>query len=128
MIFKKLLGLVAAAAAIATAAVLCVVTLAFALFAALSPVIGAAWAYASVAAAALLVVAVALLATHRHKEKTPEHGDPDMVGQLFELARKRPLIAAAAAAAAGAVLLRNPGVLTGILAAYLGPKPPRKPR
>lgn len=119
--------MMAAVAAIGAAAVVVVVALSFALYAALRDVIGPAWAATAVAGAfALLAVILALLMTRKANPKPVKGDDQNLTSRLIELARERPLVAAGAMAAAVAVVVRNPRILTAIAAAALANrKPPR---
>lgn len=110
--------MMAAAAAIAAAAVVCVVALAFALYAALRDVIGPAWSSAAVAGAALVIAAILAFVLTRKAHPKPVRGDDqNLTSRLIELARERPLVAAGAMAAAVAVVVRNPRILTAIATA-----------
>ncbi|WP_309603978.1 hypothetical protein [Phenylobacterium sp.] len=137
MIFRKAVGLVVAFAAIAAAAGVCVVALAFALYAAVRDLIGPAWGAASVAATfALIALVAALVVTRKARPPKPVQGAPpeSLAAKLIDLARERPLVAAGAAAAVVAVMVRNPKILAPIIAAALASrtpparKPPKPPR
>ncbi|HEX3700007.1 MAG TPA: hypothetical protein VHV27_04970 [Phenylobacterium sp.] len=120
--------MIAAVAALAAAAVVCVIALAFALYAALRDVIGPAWAAAAVAgAAALIAIIAALLLTRKAKPKPVPGDQQNLTARLIELARERPLVAAGAMAAAVAVVVRNPRILTAIVSAAFASRRPRKP-
>ena len=137
MIFRKAVGLVVAFTAIAAAAAVCIVALAFALYAAIRDQIGPAWGAASVAATfALIALVAALVVTRKARPPKPSHGaQPEsLAGKLIDLARERPLVAAGAAAAVVAVMVRNPKILAPIVAAAFAsrtptarkhPKPPK---
>jgi predicted permease len=119
LILRKALSLIVAISAMATAAAVCVIAAAFALYALLRDQLtpaGAAAVVALLAAALAAIIALAALLKMRSRPQTRE--DESLVGRLIELARERPIIAAGAAAAAGFVLLRNPGLL--ITAAMAG--------
>jgi hypothetical protein len=120
MVFRKFVGLIAAFAAIAAAAAICMVALAFAIYAGLRDIIGPAWAAAAVAG---IVAFIALKA-----QPKPVRGDSqNLTAKLIELARERPLVALAAVAAAATVMLKNPRILTAIIAAAFAtrPSPPK---
>ena len=131
MIFRKVVGLVAAFAAIAAAAVVCVVALAFSLYAAVREYVGPAWGAAAVAlTVALMAVILAFLVTRKARPPKPVKGDGDnLAARLIDLARERPLVALAAVGAAAAVIVRNPRVLSAVIAAFFaGKPPPTKPK
>jgi Na+/melibiose symporter-like transporter len=130
VIFRRVVGLVAAIAAIAAAAVVCVIALAFAEYAAVREYLGAAWGAAAVAASvAVMALILAFMVTRKARPK-PVKGDGDnLTAKLIELARERPLVALAAVGAAATVVIRNPRILTAVLAAAFAPRsgpPPKK--
>ena len=120
--------MMAAVAALAAAAVVCVIALAFAMYAALRDLIGPAWSAAAVAGAAALIALILAFALTRKAKPKPVRGDQqNLSARLIELARERPLVAAGAMAAAVAVVIRNPRILTAIAtAAFASRKPPPK--
>lgn len=129
MIIRKIvLALVAAAAILAASGVL-VVAAAFALFALVRPVLGAAGAAGVVClAAGLLIGLIGLIAGLqasgvRRKLARSREGAPSVLDQLIELARERPLVSGGAVIAAAALAIRNPMVLAGIVKAVLSRKP-----
>lgn len=127
MIFRKFVGLIAAFAAIAAAAAVCIVALAFALYAGLRDVIGPAWASAGVAGAVALIALIIAFAVTRKARPKPVKGDSqNLTAKLVELARERPLVAAGAVAAAAAVAIKNPRILTAIIAAAFANRPAPK--
>jgi len=114
---------VAAAAAIAAAAAVSVAAAAFALFAALSPLVGPAWSAAIVAAAfAVLVLIAGLIARaradggRRHHEAAP---DASLVQKAVELAKEHPILATGVALGAGVYALRNPKMVAAVVAAFM---------
>ncbi|WP_421934040.1 hypothetical protein [Phenylobacterium sp.] len=119
MILKKALLYVSAVSALAAAAAVCVVALAFALYAAVLPMAGPAWAAVAVAGAAALLMGlcalVLLVKAHPPKfGKQPE--ERDILTKMIDLAREKPIVAASAILAAGAVALRNPKIVATLLA------------
>jgi uncharacterized membrane protein len=122
-------GLVAAIAAIAAAAVVCVVALAFSLYAAVRDLIGPAWGAAAVAlTVALMALVLAVLVTRKARPKPVKGDSENLTAKLIELARERPLVAVAAVGAAAAVVIRNPRILTAVIAAVLAPRPDQPPK
>ena len=129
MIFKRVVGLVAAMAAIAAAAVVCVVALAFSLYAAVRDLIGPAWGAAAVAlTAALIALILAAVVTRKARPKPVKGDSENLTAKLIELARERPLVAVAAVGAAAAVVIRNPRILTAVIAAVFAPRPAQPPK
>lgn len=130
MILKKAIFYTAGVAAISAAASVCVVALAFALHAALSPSIGAAWASAAVAGAAALLIAIlagllfAIGKGPRPSSKAPE--PRDLTSRVMELARDKPWVAAGAIAAAAAVVLKNPKITATIISAVMAGRASKK--
>jgi len=122
-------GLVAAIAAIAAAAVVCVIALAFAEYAAVRDYLGPAWGAAAVSATVAVIALILAYVVTRKARPKPVKGDPDnLTAKLIDLARERPLVAVAAVGAAAAVVVRNPRVLTAILAAAFAPRPGPPPK
>lgn len=133
MIFGKVAGWVAAFAAIGAAAAICMVAAAFAVYAGLRDLIGPAWAAAAVAGiVALAALIIALIVFRKARPKLAKDEPPSLTAKLIDLARERPLIAAgavtAAAAAAVVVAIKNPRVLTAIVAGFFAvpPQPPKR--
>jgi hypothetical protein len=105
----------------------------FAIYAGLRDYIGPAWASAAVAGiVALIALILALIATRKAKPRLAKEEPPSPIGKLLDLARERPAIAAAAAIAAGVaasfVAIKNPRILTAIIAGLTAPRqpPPRR--
>ena len=125
MIFNKFVGLVAAFAAIAAAAAVCMIALAFAIYAGLRDIIGPAWAAAAVAGiVAFIALVIAFVITRKARPKPVKGDSQNLTAKLIELARERPLVAIGAVAAAAPVMLKNPRILTAIVAAAFAPRPP----
>ncbi len=124
----------AAVAAIAAAAAICMIAVAFAIYAALRDVIGPAWAAAAVAGiVAVLALIIAFIAFRTSAPRAPKRGEeppPSLIGKAFDFGRERPIaavgIATAAIAAAVTVALKNPKILTAVIAGLLAPAPPPK--
>ena len=117
MIFRKFIGMLAAFAAIAAAAAIVMIALAFAIYAALRDLIGPAWAAAAVAGiVALIAVVLAFLITRKAAPPKPVKGDDrNLSAKLIDLARERPLVALAAVGAAAAVVVKNPRILAAVV-------------
>ncbi len=131
MIFKKALLYISAASALAAAAVVVVVALAFALYAAVLPLVGPAWAAASVAgAAATLMVLCALVLLI--KVNPPKFGkqpeERDVLTRLIDLAKDKPIVAASAIIAGAAVALKNPKIVATLLATAMATRPSSTPK
>jgi Na+/melibiose symporter-like transporter len=127
VIFRKFVGLVAAFAAIAAAAAVCIVALAFALYAALRDIVGPAWAAAGVAGAvALIALILAFVITRKARPKPVKGDSQNLTAKLIELARERPLVALGAVGAAAAVVLKNPRILSAVIAGLFAGRPPPK--
>ena len=128
MIFRKAIGIAAVLAALAAAAGVCVVALAFALYAAVLPAVGAAWAAAIVAGVAALAVAlgaaIVMLQANPPRLKGSEHKDLSV--RAFDLAREKPVIAAIAIVAVGVVALRNPKITAALVGAFMAGRAPKK--
>jgi len=123
-LINKALFAIAAAAAVAAASGVCIVALAFTLYALMREVVGPAGAAASVAgAAALLIVIVAagLAIKVGTKKRVPGLGE-----RVAGVAKQRPLAAGAVALAAAIFAARNPKMLIPVVLAFLEPKAGRK--
>ena len=121
---ERTLMALAAAAAIAAAAAVGVVALAFALYAAVLPLIGPAWAACAVAGAAALLVAIAALFAARKAEgdrRQVAQASPDagLVDTILGLVRERPIMASGVAVAAGIYALKNPQLIAAVLRAFM---------
>ena len=131
MIFRKAVGLVVAFTAIAVAAAVCIVALAFALYASIRDLVGPAWGAAAVAGAfALIALVVAFVVTRKARPpKSVGTAQPEsLAARLIDLAKDRPLVAAGAAAAVVAVMVRNPRILAPIIAAAFASRTPHEGR
>jgi hypothetical protein len=123
-LIKRALTLAAAFAGVAAAAGVCVVALAYALYALareyLTPA-GASAVVAGVAALLIVVLAVFVLRKSQPKSLRKAAGaeEPTLTTRLIELARERPIVAAAGAVAAALVIARNPRILNTVITAAL---------
>lgn len=131
---KKAIYYATAIAAMAAAAIVCVVFLALGLNAALVPVIGPAWGAAAVAGAALLVVGILAAVTmaranppsaHHHHHESGSGGG-DLSSRLFELVADKPWVALGAVAAAAAVAMKNPKITAAVISAVMAGRASKK--
>ena len=123
---KLLVGLIAAAMIAAAAGVL-VVSAAFALYALVRDPLGPAGAAAVVALAAAILAALTAVIFERWAQG-PKGGkieaEPDLVQKLIALVKERPIVSAAGLIAAATVAIRNPAITAIVLKAFLDPKRP----
>jgi len=129
LIIRKAILIAAGVAALAAAAAVFVVALAYALYAALLPAWGPSLASAGVAGACVLLFLLggltALIAANPPRFKKKSAAD-DLTARLIELAREKPIVAAAAILAAGAVVLKNPKVTAALVGAFMAARGPQK--
>lgn len=131
---QKTLTAIVGLVALATATVVAILAVAFALFAELEPVVTSAGAAAIVAGVFALTVAVVALVVagggKRHHHSEEDHfsgsGDFGLVERLFDMARQRPLLSVGAAIAAGIIAIRNPALVATIAAAFIDRPKPKK--
>ena len=122
---QKTLTAIVGLVALATATVVAILAVAFALFAVLTPLVTTAGAAAIVAGVFALIVAIVALVVaggSRHQGYDEDHGgsaDFGLVERLFEMARERPLLSVGAAIAAGVIAIRNPALVATIAAAFI---------
>lgn len=112
-------------AALSAAAAVVVVALAFALYAALEPMWGAALAGAGVAGAAALLILVGglfLVFSGAPMRSRARRGQDDIASKVLDLARDKPIVAAAAIVATGIVAASSPRLLSTALASFLATK------
>jgi len=131
VIFRRLILALAGASAFAASAAVCVVALAFALYALVQPYVGRAGAAAIVAGSAALIVVLAALfvsAAARPKASRLAAGaSTGAVERAFAFVRQKPVIAIAASIAAGILAVRNPRYLGSVIRAFVeGRAPPRR--
>jgi lysylphosphatidylglycerol synthetase-like protein (DUF2156 family) len=121
-LIQRIVKLTAAVAAIAAAAGVCVVALAYALYAVVREWLTPAGSAAVVALAfAILAVIIALIALGKTKAKPEPEASP--VERLVELARQKPLLAAAGILGASFIAVRNPGMVATLVMGLMAPKP-----
>ncbi|MDP3745943.1 MAG: hypothetical protein Q8Q88_02735 [Phenylobacterium sp.] len=130
MILKKAVYFAIAVAALAAAAVVCVVTLAMALHAAALPWVGPAWASVIVAGAATVLMAIlaTILLTRANppNQQNVAGQEKDLTSRIFELARDKPWVAAGVVVAAAAVALKNPKITAAIVSAVMAGRASKK--
>jgi hypothetical protein len=115
--------------ALAVSAGVCVVALAFALYALVKPYVGGAGGAAIVAgAAALLIGLIALVLSNMGRPPRRKPTEPETFGsRAIDFIRDRPVLAIAAAIAAGLLAVRNPRYLGEAIRAFVeGRNPPRR--
>jgi hypothetical protein len=131
LIFKKAVLYVSAVSALAAAAIVVVVALAFALYAAVLPQVGPAWAAACVAGAAALLMVLCALALVI-KVNPPKFGkqaeERDTLTRLIDLAKDKPIVAASAIIGASLVALRNPKIVATVLATAMATRSTTTPK
>jgi hypothetical protein len=109
-------------AAIAAAAGVCVVALAYALYAVVREWLTPAGSSAVVALAfALVAVIIAMVVMGRTRPKPQAEASP--VERLVEIARQKPLLAAAGIIGASFIAVRNPGMVATLIMGLMAPKP-----
>lgn len=130
MIFRRLIMALAAAAAFATSAAVCVAALAFALYALVEPLVGRAGAAGIVAgAAALLIALVAMgvtLQARRQRRLAAVTRGGNVMERLLAMVREKPVMAISAALGAGFMAIRNPKYLGAAIRAFLDGRAPRR--
>jgi hypothetical protein len=121
-LIQRIVSLTAAVAAIAAAAGVCVVALAYTLYAVVREWLTPAGSSAVVALAfAVVAVVIALIMSGKSRPKPKADASP--VERLVELARQKPLIAAAAVIAGSFIAVRNPGMVATLVMGLMAPKP-----
>lgn len=122
MILRRAIGFVGGMAALATAAAILLVALAFGLYGLLLPQIGPVWAAAAVALTAALVMAVAaiiMLTSVRRPTGKTAAAPADLASRLMELARAQPLVAMGALVAGGIIIARNPKIAAAVFGIFM---------
>jgi len=128
VILRRIILFLASATALATAAGVIVVALAYGLYALVRPAVGPAGGAAVVAGAAALLIGLlglvmALAARRPRRRREPE----TMVDRFVEFVRDKPVTAIAAAIAAGLMAVRNPKYLGAAIRAFVeGRDAPRR--
>jgi hypothetical protein len=124
MIRKTVIQTLTMATVVAVCAGISLVAAAFGLFVMLRSLCGEVTAYAIVAGLfALVALIVALVASRpRAAEKRPVPAPPEtspILATLMAVVRDKPLVSAAVAAVAGIIAVRNPQVISNLIAAFL---------
>jgi hypothetical protein len=131
VILRRLILALAAATAFAASAAVCIVALAFALYALVEPYVGRAGAAAIVAGSAALLLAIGGLsiglAAGRKRPKIAAGTPPKAVERVFAFVRQKPVVAMAAALGAGFMAVRNPRYLGALVRSFIeGREPGRR--
>ena len=124
---RRILLALAAATALAVSAGVCVVALAFALYAFVKPLVGAAGGAAIVAAAAAILIGVigAVLGNLGKPRRKKPTEPQTVVERITDFVRDKPVLAIAAGLAAGLLAVRNPSYLGAAVRAFVeGRNPP----
>jgi hypothetical protein len=121
VILRRVLFYLASAAALATAAGVIVVALAYALYALVKPAIGAAGAAAVVAGAAAVLIGLIgfWLALASRPPRRKGRAADTLAERIADFVREKPVTAIAAAVAAGLMAVRNPKYLGSALRSFL---------
>jgi len=130
MIGKTVLQTLTTAVVVAVSACVSLVAAAFGLFVLLRSLWGEAIACAIVAGVfALVALVVAFVASRpapveKRPNPAPSETSP-ILATLMALVRDKPLISAAVAAAAGIIAIRNPQMISSLIAAFLQDSEPK---
>lgn len=124
MIRKTVIQTLTTATVVAVCAGISLVAAAFGLFVLLRSLFGEVMAYAIVAGLfALVALTVAFVASRPGAaEKRPVPAPPEtspILATLMAVVRDKPLVSAAVAAVAGIIVVRNPQVISNLIAAFL---------
>ncbi|MGI9169221.1 MAG: hypothetical protein ACR2FH_03475 [Caulobacteraceae bacterium] len=128
---RRIFLTLAAAAALATSAAVCVVALAFALYALVEPYVGKAGAAAIVAAVAAALIALAALfigqAAKTKRREAPAKAVGGVAERVMSFVRDKPVVAVSAALGVAFMAIRNPRYLGAAVRAFFeGREPPRR--
>ena len=129
MILRRLLLGLAIATALSASAAVCVVALAFALYAVVEPTLGRAGAAAIVAGAAALIIALsaAFIGAAARSKGANRPPPASLVERVVRLVREKPVVAISTALGAGFLAVRNPRYLGAAVRAFLEGRPtPRR--
>ena len=130
MILRRLILALAGAAVLAASAAVCVVALAFTLYAAVEPSVGRAGAAGAVAGATALlagIVAAGLLFSSRNRRRTVAAApNRKVLDRGLDFLREKPVVAIAAALVASLLAVRNPEYLGSVVRAFVDGKPPKR--
>lgn len=128
MILRRVILALAGAAVLAASAAVCVVALAFALYAAVEPTLGRAGAAGVVAGATALLVAIAaaaLLIASRGKRRQTAPPSRKALDRGMDFVRDQPVLAIIGAVGAGLLAVRNPEYLGSAVRAFIEGRPPK---
>ena len=129
MILRRVILALAGAAILAASAAVCVVALAFALYAAVQPPLGRAGAAGVVAGATALLVAIVaaalLIASRGKRRKPPPLPSRKALDRSLDFVRDQPVLTIIAAVGAGLLAVRNPEYLGSAVRAFFEGRPPK---
>ena len=130
MIRKTVIQTLTMATVVAVCAGISLVAAAFGLFVLLRSLVGEVMAYAIVAGLfALVALTVAFVASRPAAEvKRPVQALPEptpILATLMAVVREKPLVSAAVAAVAGIIAVRNPQMISSLIAAFFADADPK---
>lgn len=129
MILRRVILALAGAAVLAASAAVCVVALAFALYAWVEPTLGRAGAAGVVAGATAFLVAIAaaalLIASRGKRRKVALVPNRTALDRSLNFVRDQPVLAIIGAVGAGLLAVRNPEYLGSAVRAFFEGRPPK---
>ena len=129
MILRRVILALAGAAVLAASAAVCVVALAFGLYAWVEPTLGRAGAAGVVAGATALLVAAAaaalLIASRGKRRKVALVPNRTALDRSLDFVRDQPVLAIIGAVGAGLLAVRNPEYLGSAVRAFFEGRPPK---
>lgn len=129
MILRRVILALAGAAVLAASAAVCVVALAFALYAWVEPTLGRAGAAGVVAGATAFLVAIAaaalLIASRGKRRKVALVPNRTALDRSLDFVRDQPVLAIIGAVGAGLLAVRNPEYLGSAVRAFFEGRPPK---
>jgi len=128
VIVRRIIFVLVGASILAASAAVCMVALAFALFAAVEPTVGRAGGAAIVAGTAALMVAlvaIGFLLGSRGPRPKPLSGKKALERGL-DYVKENPYVVIAAAVGAGLLAVRNPEYVGSVFRAFIEGRPPKR--
>jgi len=128
VIIRRIIFALVGASILAASAAVCMVALAFALFAAVEPTVGRAGAAAVVAGTAAVMVAlvaVGFLLGSRGKKPPPPTGKK-VLERSLDYVKENPYLVIAAAVGAGLLAVRNPEYVGSAIRAFIEGRPAKR--